>query len=94
MYFASGIGGQPHVYKAIRSDRDSLFGTAEVMPFPAGYSDPTISFDGKTMLLFNNSDLYISDVPEPATFLLLGLGARLCLMASPRRAAIVRRRRS
>lgn len=39
-------------------------------------------------------DLYLNVqyIPEPATLLLLGLGARLCLRASPRRAAIVRKR--
>jgi DNA-binding beta-propeller fold protein YncE len=35
-----------------------------------------------------------TQVPEPATLLLLGLGARLCLMAPPRRAVIIRRRRT
>jgi hypothetical protein len=37
---------------------------------------------------------FIFTIPEPGTILLLGLGARLCLRATPRRAAILRRKRS
>ena len=76
LYFASDIASQCYIYKTIRSDRDSTFGTVELMPFPAGYNDPTISFDGTTMLLTNPDwDISISYIPEPATLLLLGLGA-------------------
>jgi hypothetical protein len=37
---------------------------------------------------------FVYTIPEPATILLFGLGARLCLRASPKRAAILRRKRS
>jgi hypothetical protein len=46
-----------------------------------------------------NNDFYFYDnaklilIPDPATLLLLGLGARLCLRATPRRAAVVTRKR-
>ena len=36
----------------------------------------------------------ITNIPEPATLLLLGLGARLCLTASPRRAAMATRKQT
>jgi len=78
IFFQSTRSGQMFCYKATRNSLADAFGTPEQLPFAAGFGIPTISADGKTLLLAYNNDIYISSIPEPATMMLLGLGA-LCL---------------
>jgi Tol biopolymer transport system component len=77
IYFASTSSGQWQCYTAMRTTRDSAFGAPQLMTdFAAGFNNPLISYDGKTMLLKSEYDwnLYISEIPEPATMFLLALG--------------------
>ena len=50
------------------------FGTAQLLSFPDNYSLNSISADGQTAYLGYNGDIYVSQIPEPVTLILLGLG--------------------
>lgn len=74
IYFGSDRSGQRNVYTATRSSISDLFSLPQVIPTFAGFGAPRISMDGQTMLLWNNWDVYVSTIPEPATMALLTLG--------------------
>jgi hypothetical protein len=74
IYFCSDRSGQVYCYQATRAGKNDPFGNPQQMSFPVGFACPTISADGKTMLLGTNYDLYVSTIPEPATLLILSLG--------------------
>lgn len=88
LYFASDISGNLQMYKAERESLDAPFGNVEHLSFfdtPGANSRfPTLSSDGSAFYFCRelggavvSADIYVSYVPEPATLLLLGLGAVL-----------------
>jgi len=79
-----GLGGQ--IFEATRSSLSDLFGNVQhlsALDMPGRYDDhPAISSDGTALYFVSglsgntNTDIYVSYlVPEPATLLLLGVGA-------------------
>jgi len=83
LYFASTRYGRSQLFLATRASTDESFGSPEHLSFldspGSSLYYPYLSSDGK-MFLFARSDnggqydIYVSYIPEPATFLLLGLG--------------------
>lgn len=82
----SYIVGQNVVYNTITKTSFSLNA-------PGAGQTRLMGVNGDKIFGYYDSHGFVYTIPEPATLLLLGLGARLCLRASPRRAAIVRRKR-
>jgi Tol biopolymer transport system component len=84
LYFSSDRNGLRQIFEATRQSLNDPFGNLQhltAFDSPAGATWPSISSDG-TSLYFSyggsNPDIYVSYlVPEPATILLLGLGAAM-----------------
>ena len=85
LYFASDRNGEFQAFKASRESLDDPFGSIEHLVFLdtlGGYTGgPALSSD-ETAIYFvrqgagaRTPDIYVSYIPEPGTFLLLGLGA-------------------
>lgn len=75
LYFARNDSGVYHNYMTSRSSLASTFGTPQQLNYwPQGYGLGCFSADGQTAYLGYNGDIYVSQIPEPATLVLLGLG--------------------
>ncbi|MBN2139325.1 MAG: PD40 domain-containing protein [Sedimentisphaerales bacterium] len=95
LYFASDRNGDVQLFKASRESTSDPFGVAEhlsLFDLPGGHSNfPAISADGTALYFMGQSagastrDIYVSYIPEPATLLLLGLGAMVLRARKPRK---------
>jgi hypothetical protein len=75
LYFARNDSGIWHNYESIRPSIAGTFGTAQQLNYwPENYGLGCFSANGQTAYLSYNGDIYISQIPEPATMLLVGLG--------------------
>jgi Tol biopolymer transport system component len=86
LYFSSARNGLSQLFKSTRESLENPFGNIEhlsVFDTPGGNSTlPCVSSDGMAFYFSRNliggpADIYVSYIPEPATVLLLGLGAVL-----------------
>jgi Tol biopolymer transport system component len=85
LYFSSDRNGAFQLFRATRDSTASLFGGVEHLSFfdvPGGHSNfPCLSSDGMAFYFTgqpggrSTRDIYVSYIPEPATLVLLGLGA-------------------
>jgi Tol biopolymer transport system component len=86
LLFQSDRNGQYQLFMATRESTDEFFADVEHLSLfdtPGGISvHPFISSDGTELYFMrqfgpdrSGRDIYVSYIPEPATFLLLGLGA-------------------
>jgi Tol biopolymer transport system component len=83
LYFHSIRNGSSQLFEATRQSLNDPFGNLEHLSFfdsTYGASSPFLSADGSTLFFSQGTsngyrDIYSSEVPEPATLLLLGLGA-------------------
>ncbi len=75
LYFARNDSGVYHNYMSTRPSITGTFGTAQLLNYwPNNYLLNSFSADGQTAYLGYNGDIYVSQIPEPVTLLLLGLG--------------------
>lgn len=87
LYFSSDRNGPFQLFRATRDSLGSLFGNVEHLSFfdvPGGHSNfPCLSSDGMVFYFMaqtggrSTRDIYVSYIPEPATVVLLGLGAAM-----------------
>lgn len=78
LYFTRNDSGVFHNYLSTRSSITGTFGTAQLLNYwPENYNLSCFSADGQTAYLGYNGDIYVSQIPEPVTLILLGLGGVL-----------------
>ncbi|MHB0946914.1 MAG: PEP-CTERM sorting domain-containing protein [Sedimentisphaerales bacterium] len=78
LYFGRSDSGIWHNYMSSRSSITGTFGAAQLLNYwPENYGLGCFSADGQTAYLNYNGDIYVSQIPEPVTLLLLGLGGVL-----------------
>jgi hypothetical protein len=79
LYFNRYDNGVWHNYQSTRPSINGIFDAPQLLNFPDNYRLNSFSSDGQTAYLFRNdngdANIYVSQIPEPATLLLLGLGA-------------------
>jgi hypothetical protein len=84
LYFSSARNGSSQLFRATRQSLSDPFGNLEHLSFfdsTYGASSPSLSADGTTLFFAQGMsssgfrNIYSSEVPEPATLLLFGLGA-------------------
>jgi hypothetical protein len=86
LYFGTDRNESSQIFKSTRDTLSDLFGTPQhlsIFDMPNGVGSPCLSNDGTELYFVSrnqngNANIYVSyNVPEPATILILGLGAMI-----------------